>query len=200
VLNRLLDADRYRAVHAAGRRPPESRHPKLVFYPTATFERLEFPALDDVFIALGTTIAAAGSPQAFRAIDRDAVVRFAEAARTAGATRIGVVSAMGADRASRVFYSRVKGEMEAAISELDFETVVFVRPALLAGDRDALEQRHRPAEKAILFAARWLKPLFPANYRAIDADAVAAGLIDGLHTMGPGRHVLLSGALQKPKK
>ena len=197
VLNRLLAADFYTVVHAVGRHPPALQHPRLVAHTAATFDSLDLPAIDDVFIALGTTLATAGSREAFAALDRDAVVKFAEAACASGARRIGVVSAMGANRVSRVFYNRVKGEMEAAIAGMHFETVVFARPSLLSGDRESLAQSHRPAEKLALFLTRWLKPLLPLSYRSIDAATVASALVKAVQTMGPGRHVLLSGALQK---
>ena len=69
-----------------------------------------FPTVDDVFIALGTTIKVARSEAAFRQVDFDFVVNTARAARAAGATRLAVVSALGADAESHIFYNRVKGE------------------------------------------------------------------------------------------
>jgi uncharacterized protein YbjT (DUF2867 family) len=197
VLNRLLAADFYAVVHAVGRHPPALQHPRLVAHPVATFDSLVLPAVDDVYIALGTTLAVAGSREAFAAVDRDIVVKIAEAAGATGATRIGVVSAMGADSGSRVFYNRVKGEMEAAVCRMDFKTVVFARPSLLAGDRASLAQRPRPAEKLAQLITGSLNPLLPLNYRSIDAEKVAGALVTAVQTMGPGRHVLLSGSLQK---
>ncbi len=155
------------------------------------------PRVDDAFIALGTTIKTAGSREAFRRIDFDAVLSVAEAARAAGATRLAVVSSMGADAASRVFYSRVKGEMESAIARLGFESTVIVRPSMLDGDRAALNQTARPVEQWTLRAMRWLRPLLPANYAPITAKQVARAMVDGLVAGNPGRRVLLSGELQR---
>ncbi|MEO8924455.1 MAG: NAD(P)H-binding protein, partial [Caldimonas sp.] len=98
------------------------------------------PSVDDVFIALGTTIRVAGSQAAFRSVDFDAVVAVARAARAAGATRLAIVSALGADPASGVFYNRVKGDMEAAVALLGYDSVTLARPSLLLGDRAALGQ------------------------------------------------------------
>src|SRR2546430_1642199 len=88
-----------------------------------------FPTVDDVFIALGTTIKIAGSEAAFRQVDFDFVVNTARAARAAGATRLAVVSALGVNARSRVFYSRVKGEMQVAIAQLGYESVVIAQPS-----------------------------------------------------------------------
>ena len=145
----------------------------------------------------GTTIKQAGSQAAFRAVDFDAVVNTARAAHTAGARRLGIVSAMGADAASRVFYNRVKGEMEQAVRAVGVDTTVFARPSLLEGDRSTLQQPPRAGERWLHVVMRALRPVTPANLRAIEARDVALSLMDAARTQGPGAHVLLSGALQR---
>ena len=197
VLAALLADKRYSAVHCVGRRAPGFAHPKLTSH-VADFAALPaLPPVDDVYIALGTTIKAAGSQQAFRAVDFEAVMAVALAARASGATKSGVVSAMGANARSRVFYNRVKGEMEDALSRLGFETLVIARPSLLAGDRDALHQPGRSGEKLALVAAQLFKRLIPGNYRAIRADQVASALVKAVMTGPAGQRVLLSGELQR---
>jgi uncharacterized protein YbjT (DUF2867 family) len=171
-------------------------HPKLVVHLAKDFTAFDAPAADDVFIALGTTIKVAGSQQAFRAVDLDAVLTVARSARAAGACRLGVVSAMGADAKSTVFYNRVKGEMENAVSRLGYDSVVLARPSLLSGDRSALAQAKRPAEKFAAATMRLLRPLTPANYRAIAAVDVAAALVNTLQATSSGQKVLLSGEMQ----
>ena len=196
VLARLLADKPYSAVHCVGRRAPGQQDPKIRVHLTESFSTFVAPPVDDVFIALGTTIKVAGSQQAFRALDLDAVVALARAARSAGATRLGVISAMGAHRQSRVFYNRVKGEMEAQVCALGFDTVVIARPSLLTGDRASLHQPRRMAEEWALHAFKWLIPLIPANYRPVDAGQVACALVKALQTAAPGCHVLLSGELR----
>ena len=196
ILALLLADTRYSTVHVVGRRAPDLQHPKLVVHISASLTNWPCPAVDDVFIALGTTIKVAGSKAAFKAIDGDAVVAIASAAKAAGATRLAVVSAMGASAQSNVFYNQVKGEMEAGVGQLAFETLVIARPSLLAGDRDALRQPERLAEKLSLVAFKWLKPLIPADYRAINASSVAVAMVYALQTSGKGQHVLSSGAMQ----
>ena len=117
ILALLLVDKRYTAVHVVGRRAPSAQHPKLKVHLTTSLTDWASPAVDDVFIALGTTIKVAGSKAAFKAIDGGAVVAIAKAAKTAGATRLAVVSAMGASSQSGVFYNQVKGEMEDAVRD-----------------------------------------------------------------------------------
>ena len=196
----LLLADKsaggYAAVHCLGRRKPAQGDLRLQFHAVDFAALPALPAVDDVFIALGTTIKVAGSQQAFRAIDFEAVVAVAKAARAAGATRLGVVSAMGASSTSSIFYNRVKGEMEAAVSSMGYETVVIARPSFLAGDREALGQPLRSGEKLALNVSRLLGGLIPANYRSISATQVARSLLNGVQRGMPGTQVLLSGAMQ----
>jgi len=150
------------------------------------------PPLEDAFCCLGTTIKAAGSKQAFRAVDHDAVLAFARAARAAGATRLCVVSALGADARSGIFYNRVKGEMEAAIATLGFPCVVIVRPSLLLGDREALGQPVRFGERVAMAAAAPLGWLIPKSVRPIPASTVARAMLRAVQMAPNGVHVLTS--------
>jgi uncharacterized protein YbjT (DUF2867 family) len=195
ILQGLLGDGSVAAVHALGRRELPVQHPKLAQHRVDFRALPALPPLNEAFIALGTTIKVAGSQEAFRAVDYDAVVAVAKAAKAAGATRLGVVSAMGANPRSSVFYSRVKGEMEEALSALGFATLVFARPSLLAGDREALGQPLRPGEKIGLNITRWLGPLIPANYRSIDVKAVARALLATVRET-EGRRIILSGELR----
>jgi uncharacterized protein YbjT (DUF2867 family) len=152
--------------------------------------------VDDCVIALGTTIRVAGSKEAFRAIDFDAVLAVARAAQMQGATRLGVVSAMGADAHSSIFYNRVKGEMEDALMALGFKSLVIARPAMLAGNRAALDQPSRSGEQIALAFTKVLLPLIPSNYRSIAAKDVAVAVLHALRQQNAGVQRLLSGAMQ----
>ncbi|RTL46440.1 MAG: hypothetical protein EKK53_04065 [Burkholderiales bacterium] len=156
----------------------------------------DLPAPRRVFIALGTTMAQAGSQAAFRAVDFDAVLAVARAARAHGASHCGVVSALGADARSGVFYNRIKGEAEAALSSLGFERLVIARPSLLDGRREALGQPHRAGEAWGLRLTRPLAPLIPKAWRPIGADRVARALRLALDQPGPAVRVLESGEMQ----
>jgi uncharacterized protein YbjT (DUF2867 family) len=154
-----------------------------------SFEALpNLPPHDACLIALGTTMKTAGSESAFRAVDFEAVLRVARASRAAGNAKIGMVSALGASSGSRVFYNRVKGEAEAAVKALGFETVVIVRPSLLDGER----KESRLGERLGLAAARAFRFAIPKRYRAVQASAVATTLLRELLTRGAGVHTLES--------
>ena len=177
--------------------PELGNDPKLRLH-VVDFARLAepLPAVDDVFIALGTTIKVAGSQDAFCAVDLDAVVAVARAAKQAGATRLAIVSALGADKTSGVFYNRVKGEMEAATAGLGYASVIFARPSLLLGDRARLGQPERSAE---VWATRLAAPLLrfvPRAMRPIAAADVAAALLAATLEAKPGVRVLSSAEMQ----
>ncbi len=154
------------------------------------------PAPGAVYIALGTTLAQAGSREAFRAVDLDAVLAVARAARAAGARRCAVVSALGADTHSTVFYNRIKGEAEDALIALGFERLIIARPSLLDGHREALGQPRRPGEAWALRLLRPLAPLIPKPWRPIAADRVARAMRLALDQPGPAVQVLESAAMQ----
>ena len=196
ILSALLADKTVAAVHCVGRRPPPVTHPKLTAHVLELNALPTLPKVDECFIALGTTIKVAGSQAAFQAIDLDAVVAVARAALSSGATKLGVVSAMGADAQSRVFYNRIKGEMEQSLARMGFGSLVIARPSLIDGDRAALGQRERAGEGVGLVLARGLRPLLPANYRAILARDVAHALIRAVQRAAPGVTTLLSGQMQ----
>lgn len=197
LLPLLLAGKRYRHVHVLLRRPVADLETdrKLQVHQVDFAHLPPLPAVDDVYITLGTTIKLAGSEAAFRRVDFDFVVDTARAARACGATRLGVVSALGADAKSRAFYNRVKGEMEGAVARLGFESVVIARPSLLLGDRAALGQPPRQGE---IWASRLLGPLrslVPKGVRPIPARAVASALLAATLAAKPGVRVLPSGAM-----
>lgn len=173
------------SVRVLVRRPLAVDSPKVQVC-VADFDRLEthadWLAADWVFCALGTTIAKAGSRAAFRQVDFDYPLQVAQLAKAQGAKRFLLVSATGADAKSKVFYSRVKGELEEAIAAIGFESVTFARPSLLAGERDEV----RIAER-IGLKFGWL---LPERYRPVQARQVAQGLVNAAKSGRPGVHGL----------
>jgi uncharacterized protein YbjT (DUF2867 family) len=189
LLVRLLAHPQYERVSAWVRRPIPLEIHKLA-QTVVDFERLpdEAPdcAADDVYVALGTTINVAGSQPAFRRVDHDYPVAVARIALRRGSKRFLMVSALGADAQSRVFYSRVKGETETDIRGLGLPRVWFFRPSLLVGDR----VESRPGERAGIMIGKVLAPFMRGplrRYRPIKADAVAAAMIyAATHEVTPG--------------
>ncbi|MCZ2439543.1 MAG: NAD(P)H-binding protein [Burkholderiales bacterium] len=195
LVTRLCADPSVAQVHALARRPLAWAHPKLTMHVVDFAALPALPALDEVYLALGTTIKDAGSQARFRAVDFDANLAVARAAQAAGARRAGLVSAMGADARSPVFYSRVKGELEDALAALPFEARVIARPSMLRGDRAALGQPPRPGELRWERLDALLRPLIPRNLRAIDAADVAAALAQRV-PRARGHEILKSGAMQ----
>ena len=177
------------------RRASGLQHPGLV-------ERvIDFEQLDAAFVpepgerpdvavcCLGTTIKQAGSQDRFRRVDHDYVLAFARAAHQAGASTFAVVTALGADAKSLVFYNRVKGEVEQALAGIGFESLVIARPSLLLGERE----QARLGERLMAPVSR----LLPMRYRGIEGITVARALRNLVLDAIPGRRLVLSDELQK---
>jgi len=195
LLTQLLDDPRFTAVVSLGRRPLPVTHPRLT-QRTVNFAALDvsgLPAPDVAFCTLGTTIARAGTAEAFRAVDHGAVMAFAKAAFDAGARRFEVVTAHGADARSMVLYNRVKAEVEADLRTVGFDSLAIARPSLLLGDRT----ESRPGERVAVVASRLLGGLLrPFEARPIEAEVVARALVAIAHDPPSGAEVYPSGRLQ----
>ncbi|MCH4867993.1 oxidoreductase [Pseudomonas sp. PAMC 29040] len=169
LLDRLLNEPTITRVLAPSRRPL-AKHPHLenpvgdpsVFLPELSGQ------VDIAFCCLGTTIKQAGSQEAFRAVDHDMVVAFAKRAREMGARHLIVLSAIGADPKSSVFYNRVKGEMEQSLRAQGWPQLTIARPSLLIGERT----EPRLAEQL----AAPLSRLIPGKYHGIEACQLARAL------------------------
>lgn len=196
ILQALLVDPDVAKVHVLGRRPLGISHPKLQV-DVVDFSRL--PALEEVgetYLALGTTIKVAGSQQAFRAVDFDANLAVAKAAVAAGAHRVGLVSAVGANAQSSVFYNRVKGELEDALKAMSLSALVIAQPALLLGNRKALNQPARFGEEFAAPILKLISPILPRNFRPVQSSAVAQSLVKTLPT-AKGLVVLSSDELSR---
>ena len=151
----------------------------------------------DVFVStLGTTIAQAGSWEAFAGVDRDAVVTSARAARAAGARVAIMVSSVGADAGARGRYLRVKGEAERDVAGLGFERVEVIRPGLLLGQRTGPPRR---LEAAAIAVGPWLAPLLRgglSRYAPIEAATVARAIVALVEAEGAGVRVHENAAIR----
>lgn len=194
LLKGLLADESVSDVYAPVRRSLAISHPKLHIQSVDFSALPTFPPVDEAYLALGTTIRIAGSQDAFRAVDFAASLAVARAAVQAGARRIGLVSAAGANARSAVFYNRVKGELEDALRQLKLEGLVIARPSLLLDGRTHLGQPPRMAESLTIPFARLIAPLIPGTYRPIHAAAVARALMHAVPT-AQGVQVLSSGEM-----
>jgi len=199
LLKTLLDAPDYTRVYALTRRTFAKEHPKLanrVVNFDRMAEQLKGLVVHDAFCCIGTTIADAGSQEAFRETDVDAVLLFARAARAAQATRFVVVSSVHASSKSKKFYLRTKGEMEEAVSDVGFTSVDILQPSLLLGPRESL----RPLEFAAAIFAPLVNPLLTGArepLRAIPAETVAKAMLGAARRGGRGTYRYTYGAIRQ---
>jgi len=188
VLEQALADHRVTRLVAPTRRPLPP-HEKLL-NPIVTAADLALDenwwAVDSAISALGTTRAKAGSADAFRAIDHDYPLAVARQVKARGARCFVLTSAMGANARSAFFYNRVKGDLELALSKLDFASLTLARPGLLVGKR----AEHRFAENMAAVLAGVLEPVLPTALRANSASAVAALLLEAAIRSEPGTHII----------
>lgn len=149
------------------------------------------PGTSVAFCTLGTTIATAGSQEAFRGVDYGLVLAFARACRKAGVPTFVLVTAAQADPGSRIFYNRVKGEVERDVQALGFPSLAILRPSLLLGRR----QERRRLERVGMLAMRALRPLLPRRVRAVEATTVARAMVQAAKQAHPGVRIVGNAAI-----
>jgi uncharacterized protein YbjT (DUF2867 family) len=196
-LKQLLDDPAYSQVVSISRRPGPESNAKLVqkIVELDNLSQLAPIAANDAFCALGTTIAKAGSQEAFRKIDFGYSKAFAEFALAGGAQQFALVSSVGANAHSRNFYPRTKGELEEAVKALSFTSVHTFQPSFLMGSR----AERRPGEGIGLALAKALQFAFVgalSKYRPIEASTVAAAMIAAVKRGEPGYHIYLFDDMQ----
>lgn len=185
----LADA-RVTAVVAPVRRALPA-HAKLQA-PLVDYDRLPSGApwwqADAVICTLGTTMKVAGTRHVFRRVDHDYPLAVARLALAAGTPAYVLNSAAGANASSRIFYNRVKGELERDLAALGFASLTHVRPGLIGGERDEV----RAGEGAALCILRVLGPVLPARWRINPAPRIAQALLEAAIAAAPGVHVVTS--------
>ena len=190
LLDQLLADDHWDQVVSVGRRQVDRTEAKLTQLTVPFPEIGDLPPADDVFSCLGTTIKVAGSQDAFRAVDHDAVVALVESAHRAGASQFLHVTALGASPKSRIFYNRVKGETERDVAACGIATTVAFRPSMIDGARP---DDRRPGESVGLVAMRAVGPLL-GKFRPNRASDIAAAMIREAKTSRPGHRVIEAGS------
>jgi uncharacterized protein YbjT (DUF2867 family) len=195
LLELLLNDNRYKKVIALSRKPLSSNHPKLENV-VMDFDKLaEHPDVlraDDIFCCLGTTMKQAGSQKAFYKVDFEYPLEIAKITRRLGARQYLLVTALGANKKSSIYYNRVKGEIEEAVGSQDFESYHIFRPSFLQGDRI----ENRPGEQATTTFFKLFGFLVPRKYKAIHSVKVARAMLFNAKAEKSGRFIYESGALQ----
>lgn len=192
LLRALSESGAFTEVTALTRREKTSDDPKITWRTVDFSDRDSLhracAGADAAFCALGTTIAKAGSKEAFTKVDRTLVLNFAEAAKAAGCENFCLISAVGASSHSRVFYSRVKGETEDALRDLGFASLGLFRPSFLEGPRE----ERRIGEKIGGGMMTLFSPLMAgsyAQYRPVHVKILAEAMIGAALEKKPGNSV-----------
>jgi uncharacterized protein YbjT (DUF2867 family) len=193
VVQKLVESSQLSEVIAITRRPLDIKHAKLKHIIVEDFSQItKVPAdyKNDIYICcLGTTIKDAGSQEDFRKVDFAAILEFGKLAKAHDARSFVLISAMGADPKSSIFYNRVKGETEVALEALNIRSLTIFQPGLLIGDRIKL----RRGEKFAIGVFRLLSPILPARLQkmvATQVDHLANRMIEvGLEAQ-PGTRII----------
>ena len=199
LLTLLLASNKYSKVYSLVRRPSKLQHQKLeeiIFDFTDKTAYNSLPIASDLFCCLGTTIKTAGSQDAFKKVDYEYPLLFATAGQRNGANVFHVVTALGADANSSIFYNKVKGQLQEALKKLNFEELYIYQPSLLIGDR----KENRPGEKIAIK----VMPLFEffmigaiKKYRSIKVKDVAKGILQIAENENKKFKIILSDEIQK---
>lgn len=191
LVDRLLAGPHYAQVHTFVRRPSLRRHERLVEHIVDFDQPAAYAHLvrgDVLFSALGTTIRQAGSEAAQYKVDHGYQLDAAKAAAANGVPCLVLVSAVGASPRSRVFYSRMKGELERDVQALGLRRLHILQPSFLDGPREA----SRPMERLGIAATQAINALgLLRRWRPVPADTVAAAMLQAaaLPETGPAARI-----------
>jgi uncharacterized protein YbjT (DUF2867 family) len=176
LLDLLLDSNDYEKIIAISRKPLDKTHPKLNHL-VCELNQLQSHAselkADDVFCCLGTTMKNAKTKEAFRAVDYDAPLALAKISKENGAKQYLIISALGANKDSSIFYNKVKGEVEEAIAQVGFDGFHIFQPSLLTGPR----KEQRTGEEAAQVFYKVFGFLIPKKFASIESIKVARAMV-----------------------
>ena len=196
LLQLLLDSDRYNHVIALTRQDLPLQHSKLTQLKidfSKLGESLDDFAADDIYCCLGTTMAKAGTKENFYQVDFYYPLLLAKSWKQRGAKQYMLVSALGADKNSSIYYNQVKGEIEEAVTKEHFEATHIFRPSLLLGDRS----EQRTGEDAARIFYKIFGFLIPKKYKAINSANVARAMLHFASQEQIGTHIHESKDLQQ---
>ena len=138
--------------------------------------------VDQIICALGTTMRKTPSQEAYRRIDFGYPLEAAKLGLENGATHYLVVTAIGANSRSRIFYNRLKGELEDGLSLLNYRSLTIAHPSVLIGDRSERRRSEKIAWK--------LAFLTPKKYKPVPAANVARALVNAARDDVPGLRII----------
>ena len=195
LVRQLLGDSVITEVISVARKPLNISNPRLtevLVSDLAEMASIESKLRGDIyFCCLGTTIAAAGSKENFEKVDHDAIFAFAKIAKAHDAQSFTLVSAMGANARSRIFYNQVKGRTEDDVTAVGLRSLVIFRPGLLVGPRHEFRLGESIATKTLVPLSR----LFPARIRKsliTEAETLATRMLTEGKAAPAGVHVILA--------
>jgi uncharacterized protein YbjT (DUF2867 family) len=175
----LVENERFEKVRIFVRRDSGLVHPKLEqhivdFHETNSWEKALIG--DVLFSALGTTLKQAGGKEKQYEIDFTFNLDFAKKAKENGIENYVLVSSVGANSKSGIFYTRMKGELDDVVAEIGFKNLAIIRPASLVGERS----QRRIAEEISVPVARFITKFILKKYRPIEGETVAKAMINAV--------------------
>ena len=179
LLDRLIADDNYSCIKLFSRRASGNSSPKIKEFIGDVIQLEQFKndfTADEVFCCVGTTSAKTKDRTVYRAIDYGIPVTASKLAKENRIPTFLVISSMGANAGSKIFYSRTKGEMEQAVLDQKIPHTYILRPSLILGERS----ERRMGESIGASIMRLSAPLLlgkAKKYRAIEADTIAAAMI-----------------------
>jgi uncharacterized protein YbjT (DUF2867 family) len=194
LVQKMLQSDHYSLIYLISRKPcgivNEKIHEIIIDFEQIGQITLDNP-VDEAFCTLGTTMKQAGSREKFRKVDLEYVLSFARLSKSAGVSKFLVISSMGANPKSSVFYNKVKGLAEGGLKNLGFKHLVILRPSLLLG------KRHEPrlGERMGAIFMKAFNFLIPDDYKAIEASRVAEKMLEMVGNANEGTSVVESGEM-----
>lgn len=162
LLQSLLKDERYGHVTLFSRNTCGIKHPKLTEYIVDLFELEHYKekfVAQEVFCCIGTTKAKTSDKSIYKKIDYGIPVVAASLSKQNDIGTFVVISALGAKKKSKIFYNRVKGQMEAAVLDLDIKNTYILQPSLISGERE----EKRVGESIMKFVMSLLKPILKAG-------------------------------------
>lgn len=190
IVEQLLADDAFNAVRILVRKPVALQHPKLqvelVDFNNYEEYKKKLGSGDCIFCCIGTTRAQVkGDEIAYRKIDFDIPVNAARFGKEAGFQQFAIITAATANSKSRIFYNRLKGEVEEVIATFQYQSFHIFRPSFIMGERT----EQRLGEKIFRFIFQGVAKLLPASWRPIDAAAIAAAMINATKKGRPGMNL-----------
>lgn len=178
LLSDLVKSPAYHKIHILVRKKTTVESSKIIEH-IIDFDKIEAfqldKPIDHIFCTLGTTIKKAKTKENFRKVDYDYVLKIGMKAKEWNVEKFLIVSSLGANARSSIFYNRVKGEIENALKELHLPHLFIFRPSLLMGNR----KESRPGEKTAITLYKIINPLFIGKlkkYKGIDIRQVAKAM------------------------